>query len=639
MLKFEVKINDIWTELNPVFDKFKIIKYRHAVQLLHIRYETAGTLKLYGSDFDLLEPHINTYNIECRITEQINGNSVYDAYLNLNDEINLTTDFISATIFIKDKYYEIENNEININSNINIWDFKNTWEKVHFTKTRINPYQSALRTYIPFAFHLKTLIKEIFILINGVGNINYNYLPLTFLNMILIPKDKLENNYFSIRNMAMQQNSNVFSDLDSANFKEYFNVKLTDIFTMFCEIFKVFWEYDNVGYGAINFYPYDNFILTTNGINFTNHLNRNWENENYRIIKINKLIGKYFFRNSQKNIYKINTEHSKTNENNYFFDREMKFNINSIEEKEFSFPYTVNFITNKNEDVRKEIIGDGLIYSSQILQHHYFRDETSYNDNLETIHLSFDGNNVNNPLINGAVLGAEDCGTKVFTYTDSTYNTIKYIAHRASELDNISFFSKYIWLKEDEDITINIKTYNSDEVLKVELVPIGQPYKLMSFTVGNDQDVTESTTARQSTWHRFNFFGLGTLTNDWEGEITITQYQTTPVTNTNIDDDFFIYNEYLSLKEIIKNYGAKNEINKCTVKSLQPNYNDEEEFEFSKANDKTQIISAPINENFENIDFSKKMFTNSLGWSRVDRIEREYNKDYNSLCTITLTNK
>ena len=673
MLKFEVYISSAWHIITPEYKNFKLIKERDPVNILQAKITASGELLLFGADFDLLIPYISTYNIPARITEQINGSSVYDCYLNLDNTANNSTDFISAKITIKDIYYNAVNAEININTQIQISDNVNTDTVIltdfEVTSPTFDKYNKSAYFFTKNGYNFKTLLSYLVNEVFGISNVSNYFFDNEFDNLFFIDKNEFDKDYLQVRDIEMAkyyawmyENPEVWDDewVNTWNEKSakcygenYLELKLNDILTGLADYLNLYWYIQNNTFYLLN---YKDFVFN-HGIDLTNHLGVNWNNEALEILRYRTdKVSEYSFINSDT----IFTYYKHPFANNPFYTRSIKFDGLKENKKDITFPFTVNFQNiafnevcgncfmkfYRNFDKWKDnISGNGMLETDTYalpyrLDRHEFinyQKENDFENEYLTIYQNF--------ILPGNYYQIDASDTLPMRYyleygTGANIGKIDKIGYIKEAAYSRRLVTKWMYLRFRQEIQVYFKCLNytnlyfqiakSDGTIIYDdfvggtiskvysMVPEGYFYFIFYFK--------GSQTTSLGHWEYITDFRIEILNKLNAGKVT------TDVSLATLHH----YNTKFSPEHVSQNFAGN--FSEKEGKLIDVQYDNETVISgLQKENDRTLLVHVPINKNIDNIYFTEKMKTNQ-GWFRLDRVERNYNKDYNSFCTLTLTN-
>lgn len=646
-MTIEVYINSLWHELTPIFDDFTIGKKRDDVNKLRVRTVSGGNLKLYDADYDLLLPYLNIYNIECRVTETVEGVvSIYDAYLNLNNSVDYTTDFIQGNITIIDEYYNILDKPIyNADYKYNIFENVDKYKLSTLYRLQAQPYILPTEIYTPFAYRLRDIIEYIVGQLDSSLTFSLDFID-DYYNEILITEENLISgtSYFQNRDSILQDKyGGLPSEVDTNNrIEENLKLSLNELLEGFINL-DIFWYIEN---GIFYLKPYKDYIFT-NDIDLTANLNEDWENEDKKIVENKKDKNSIIEYTNDETIFIGYNDDVVLRFDNYNTTKQYQFSDLRYNKKEVSFPFTVRFndsqkqFKEKFEDYyesgswRNNMVGN-LLTEATAESVNIFEKEIRYYEFWHEMSVVYE--DYAYPIQNGSILGKTDVTNFLVNFSSTTrYLNISYQRTAGNAFDYM--VSKWFYLSKDEIINILFTNTQSQIYLKCFLKDSND---IIIDSYNCDGSVNELTTIPANgyyyiEWRVGNDFGAYTINNI---RILSTNRNYKIIDSQHFANNvyYYTYNDRLSLLYLLENFASNFAQETGILEDIQTGTS--QTVDLIKENDRFQTIIAPINKNFANILPNKLLFTSSLGWARVDNIERTYNDDYNSHCTISLsTNK
>lgn len=640
----KAKLNESWVFLTPEFDNFKIKKYRDKTKLLQIRYEAQGNLIFFGNDYDNLIDFVENDNIECQIIEQTNGDGYFNCYLNLEKEQNLTTNFLKGKISIIDDYYEFYNGKRTISTDINIKDVQTEHLVMNLgAQDEIK----AVQLYTPFCNKITEIVKFLAGKIaTGTWNVRALNCDNFFYDIVFLHENYLkETNYFDNRDTLMKNYysenpslSSFWANIADMNIDDEINISFENLLNYFEILLNYYWYVSKEqlsNYVVIQQYAnyYENMI---NGINLTTYLGVDWEAENEIIINFADKVKSILINNSTIKLYKQIHANLRYRVENPFYTKEIVYkNNNSDLTKELSQNYTTNFVGNaisgatQNEIKEQVVQGNGLIDCNTGLDFWSFRNDYLY---CTTAMLSTsNGSDLNFPLLSGYYTGLSDNVTMNLVLENVNKRKISYTVTKTSGQTAI-IVSKWIFIRQGERIEI---ISNSNQKINIRMVVADGSSTYTPVNVSNVSGYYITTPNIIDTHYyqiRITILGLNTT-----GDIQLRMFNCYLAKKTTLTDyNYLFYNAIFSTDSLITKIFNKPKGN-ADVISYQHEYFDSEITVTQGEYYKSQIIFVPLNLNLSDINFNERMFTKSLGWCRVDEVEREYNKDFEGICKVTLT--
>lgn len=105
-IEIKVNINNKWIDLTPKFNDFSIAKVRDNEQIFVMKTVANGNLDFYCDDYEILKDFQGQY-LDGKLTENwCDDTKEYFIYLKLANSFDFGLKKISATVIIRDKYFE-----------------------------------------------------------------------------------------------------------------------------------------------------------------------------------------------------------------------------------------------------------------------------------------------------------------------------------------------------------------------------------------------------------------------------------------------------------------------------------------------------------------------------------------------------
>jgi len=105
-IEIKVNINNKWIDLTPKFNDFSIAKVRDNEQIFVMKTVANGNLDFYCDDYEILKDFQGKY-LDGKLTENwCDDTKEYFIYLKLANSFDFGLKKISATVIIRDKYFE-----------------------------------------------------------------------------------------------------------------------------------------------------------------------------------------------------------------------------------------------------------------------------------------------------------------------------------------------------------------------------------------------------------------------------------------------------------------------------------------------------------------------------------------------------
>ncbi len=303
----------------PVINDFKIVRKRLDENPFIIRDIVDANLSITGDDFDYFETFKgSSQELSGHLIENFVGNSkTYQCFFTVNSDINYSTKFLTISLFIRDKYYNLlDNPEKNIDTE---YDLKTLFTGINIS---VEVVDSLLASTFHLGFYLfNDILSEILSDIDSVITVNSS----TYSNLI-------SSNYTNI----------LISSLD--DFRKETTSSLTDV-TEFKLSYLLEFLAENSG---LNFFFYindsnlliidkiSNLIQGTYVIDLTSYNSTNWCEQRHKtvqfeeklsLITYSNLFSAKYFRNIPC-VFSKNKKNEKINEYNYIVDID-QFMVNS----------------------------------------------------------------------------------------------------------------------------------------------------------------------------------------------------------------------------------------------------------------------------------------------------------------------
>ena len=457
----------------PIVDSFSIVRERNADNPFIIRTIVNAKLSVTGADFTFFEAFKGTSSeIVGEFKETVNASSkTYNCIFTIDKDVDYTSNYLSITMFIKDKYYLfIDNPEKNIDTEYNLIDLIPTLSQTIGSDILPRKYSNS--------FSLQDIINNI---INDIDA------------TIIV-------NTSTFANLAAENYDNLFITLvEDVENQEEFLVSLSQIFD-FLSLntgFNYFFYINDSNILIIDHIT--NFVHGAYVLDLTNYSSINWSNKKLDLLSFEKKFSKISYNSIHskldfKNvdcIFVLNAKNETTNEYIFLTDTNQRvadkngiyaLNCDSTNESVQTTEYNnLSFDTFSSTGTGSVISATNTIGGSQIAI------GDSFNAQNQEITLTWNvtSSTANSYLliwdtVSGTSLQtiAIGTGSQSHTYTPTTSNQLQV----RFEVDGVGSFSI-----SDLSVTVIINTIrNNGSLDNFEMTPI---YLISNFG-GNFPDST-----------------------------------------------------------------------------------------------------------------------------------------------------